>query len=50
LDEGRTLVNLSGPQQGVIGNEILARFAAELQRMAIITVEAGRVRVRVDDA
>jgi predicted nuclease of predicted toxin-antitoxin system len=44
------LVNLSGPQQGVICNDVLARFAAELQRMAIITVDASRIRIRVDDA
>ena len=44
------LVNLSGPQQGVVCIEVLARFAAELQRMAIITVDAGRIRIRVDDA
>ena len=44
------LVNLSGPQQGAVCIEVLARFAAELQRMAIVTVEAGRIRIRVDDA
>jgi predicted nuclease of predicted toxin-antitoxin system len=44
------LVNLSGPQQGAVCVQVLARFAAELQRMAIITVEAGRIRIRVNEA
>ena len=42
------LVNLSGPRQGAACVEVFTRFAAELQRMAIITVDSGRVRVRID--
>lgn len=43
------LVNLSARQQGAICQHVLAQYGDELTRGAIITVEAGRVRIRPPD-
>lgn len=43
------LVNLSARQQGAVCQQVLERYGDELTRGAIITVEAGRVRVRPPD-
>lgn len=40
------LVNFSARQQGAICQHVLAQYGDELTRGAIITVEAGRVRIR----
>ena len=44
------LVNLSGRQQGAACVEVLRRYEAELARQAILTVEPGRIRIRVEEA
>jgi predicted nuclease of predicted toxin-antitoxin system len=43
------LVNIRGLQQGAICQQVLTQYADELNRAAIITVEAGRVRIRLPD-
>ena len=43
------LVNLSARQQGAVCRQVLAQYGDELTRGAIITVEAGRVRIRPPD-
>ena len=43
------LVNLAARQQGPVCQQILAKYGDELIRGAIITVEAGRVRIRPPD-
>lgn len=43
------LVNISARQQGAICEQILTQYGDELTRGAIITVEAGRVRIRPPD-
>ena len=40
------LVNISARQQGAVCRQVLAQYGDELTRGAIITVEAGRVRIR----
>jgi predicted nuclease of predicted toxin-antitoxin system len=40
------LVNISARQQGSTSLNVMARFADELSCGAIVTVEAGRVRIR----
>lgn len=40
------LVNISARQQGAVCQEVLTRYASELTRGSIVTVEAGRVRIR----
>lgn len=40
------LVNMSAQQQGAVCQQVLAQYGDELTRGAIITVEAGRVRIR----
>lgn len=40
------LVGFSAERHGVIAAEVLAKYAAELNAGAIVTVEPGRVRVR----
>ena len=40
------LVNISACQQGAICQQVLAQYGDELTRGAIVTVEAGRVRIR----
>lgn len=40
------LVNISARQQGAVSQQVLAQYGDELIRGAIITVEAGRVRIR----
>jgi predicted nuclease of predicted toxin-antitoxin system len=44
------LVNLGARQQGAVCQQVLARYGDELTRGAIITVEAGRVRIRSPDS
>ncbi len=44
------LVNFSARQQGAVCQQLLAQYGDELTRGAIITVEAGRVRIRPPDA
>jgi predicted nuclease of predicted toxin-antitoxin system len=44
------LVNMSARQQGTVCQQVLAQYGGELMRGAIITVEAGRVRIRPPDA
>ncbi len=43
------LVNISARQQSVISLAVLAQYGDELTRGAIITAEAGRVRIRPAD-
>lgn len=43
------LVNLSARMQGPTCAAVLQRYSAELRARAIITVEATRVRIRVDE-
>jgi predicted nuclease of predicted toxin-antitoxin system len=43
------LVNISARQQGAVCQQVLAQYGEELTRGAIITVEAGRVRIRPPD-
>lgn len=43
------LVNISARQQGAVCQHVLAQYGDELTRGAIITVEAGRVRIRSPD-
>jgi predicted nuclease of predicted toxin-antitoxin system len=43
------LVDIRARQQGAICQLVLARYADELTKGAIITVEAGRVRIRPGD-
>jgi predicted nuclease of predicted toxin-antitoxin system len=43
------LVNISARQQGVVCRQVLGQYGDELPRGAIITVEAGRVRIRPPD-
>ena len=40
------LVNIGARQQGAVCQHVLARYGDELTRGAIVTVEAGRVRIR----
>lgn len=40
------LVNMSARQQGAVCQQVLAQYGDELSQGAIITVEAGRVRIR----
>jgi predicted nuclease of predicted toxin-antitoxin system len=40
------LVSIAGRQQGAVCQQILVQYGDELIRGAIITVEAGRVRIR----
>jgi predicted nuclease of predicted toxin-antitoxin system len=43
------LVNISAKQQGSVCQQVLVQYGDELTRGAIITVEAGRVRIRPPD-
>jgi predicted nuclease of predicted toxin-antitoxin system len=43
------LVNINAKQQGPVTSQILAQYGDELLRGAIVTVEAGRVRIRPPD-
>lgn len=43
------LVNISARQQDAVSQHVLAQHGDELLRGAIITVEAGRVRIRPPD-
>ncbi len=43
------LVNFSARQQGTVCQQVLTQYGDELIRGAIITVEAGRVRIRPPD-
>jgi predicted nuclease of predicted toxin-antitoxin system len=40
------LVNMRAQQQGPVCQQVLAQYGDELTRGAIVTVEAGRVRIR----
>ncbi len=40
------LVNISALQQGAICQQVLSRYGDELTGGAVVTVEAGRVRIR----
>lgn len=40
------LVNIRAQQQGAVSQQVLTQYGDELIRGAIITVEAGRVRIR----
>jgi len=40
------LVNVGARQQGTVCQQVLARYGDELARGAIVTVDAGRVRIR----
>ncbi len=40
------LVNIPAKQQASIGQQVLTQYQDELMRGAILTVEAGRVRIR----
>jgi predicted nuclease of predicted toxin-antitoxin system len=40
------LVHMSARQQGVVCQQVVGQYGDELTRGAIITVEAGRVRIR----
>lgn len=40
------LVNMSARQHGAVCQQVLAQYGDELTRGAIVTVEAGRVRIR----
>jgi len=44
------LVNIAARQQGAVCLQIITQYGDELTRGAIITVEAGRVRIRPPDA
>ena len=44
------LVNIAARQQGAACEQILKQYGDELLRAAIITVEAGRVRIRPPEA
>ena len=44
------LVNIAARQQGVVCQQVLTQYGDELMRGAIITVEAGRVRIRPSDS
>lgn len=43
------LVNVSSRQQGVVCQSVLGQYGDELTQGAILTVEAGRVRIRSPD-
>lgn len=43
------LVNISARQQGAVFLQVLATYGDELMQGAIVTVEAGRVRIRPPD-
>jgi len=43
------LVNFSARQQGAVCQQVLDKYGEELTRGAIVTVEAGRVRIRPAD-
>lgn len=43
------LVNVAARQQGITCQQVLAQYADELSRGSILTVEAGRVRIRVSE-
>ncbi len=43
------LVNIAAHQQGTVCLQVLVQYGDELTRGAIITVEAGRVRIRPPD-
>jgi predicted nuclease of predicted toxin-antitoxin system len=40
------LVNISARQQGAVCKQVLTQYGHELAQGAIVTVEAGRVRIR----
>jgi predicted nuclease of predicted toxin-antitoxin system len=40
------LVNISARQQGAVSQQVVAQYGDELIRGAIVTVEAGQVRIR----
>ena len=40
------LANISARQQGAVCHEVIAKYGDELTKGAIVTVEAGRVRIR----
>lgn len=40
------LVNIAAREQGLVSQHVLATYGDELTRGAIVTVEAGRVRIR----
>jgi predicted nuclease of predicted toxin-antitoxin system len=44
------LVNISAKQQAAVSKQVLTQHGEELARGAIITVEAGRVRIRPPDS
>lgn len=44
------IVNFSARQQGAICLQVLTRYGSELIQGAIVTVEAGRIRIRPPDA
>jgi predicted nuclease of predicted toxin-antitoxin system len=44
------LVNIAARQQGAVCQQVLQQYGDELTRGAIITVEAGRVRIRPPDS
>src|SRR5207248_6781582 len=44
------LVNISARQQGTVCQHVLEQYGDELTQGAIITVEAGRVRIRPPSA
>jgi predicted nuclease of predicted toxin-antitoxin system len=43
------LVNIAARRQGAVTQQVLTQYGTELQRGAIITVAAGRVRIRPPD-
>jgi predicted nuclease of predicted toxin-antitoxin system len=43
------LVNISARQQGTVCQHVLPQYGDELIRGAILTVEAGRIRIRPPD-
>lgn len=45
-----SLVNLRAREQGPICCHVIEKYAGELARGAILTVEPGRVRIRMPDA
>src|SRR6516162_9040702 len=44
------LVNISARQQGGVSQQVMTQYGLELIQGAIITVEAGRVRIRPPDS
>lgn len=43
------LVNIAARQQGAVCHQVVGQYGDELARGAIVTVEAGRVRIRAPD-